>query len=77
MHHTHLHDAVRADQHVLGLHVAVDDAIRVEVVERLHELLGDVPHLRLGQLLVVLKDLEQLPVRVPGEEEQDGGNSVK
>ena len=87
MHHTHLHDAVRADQHVLGLHVAVDDAVRVEVVERLHELLGDVPHLRLGQLLVVLQDLEQLPVRVPGggqeeeqeeeeeeqEEEEDGG----
>lgn len=36
-----LHGAVGADEDVLRLHVAVDDAVRVEVVEGLDELPGD------------------------------------
>ena len=38
----------------------MDDAVVVQVVQRPHELLGDVLDDGLGQLLVVLQDLEQL-----------------
>ena len=56
-----LHAAVRADEHVLRLHVAVDDAIAVQVVQRADQLLGYAAHLLLRQSLVVLQHLKQLP----------------
>ena len=43
----------------LWLHVAVDDAVGVQVVQRLYQLLGDVLHYDFRQLLVVLQDLEE------------------
>ena len=56
-----LHAAVRADEHILRLHVAVDDAIAVQVVQRADQLLGYAAHLLLRQSLVVLQHLKQLP----------------
>ena len=56
--------AVGANEDVLRLHVAVDDAVRVQVVQGLDQLFGDLLHLRFRQRVVVLKDLEQLPLRV-------------
>lgn len=55
-----LDPAVGADQNVLRLHVAVNDAVGVEVVQGLDQLLGDFLHLRFWQGVVVLQDLEQL-----------------
>jgi hypothetical protein len=57
------HLAVAADQHVVRLHVAVDDAVAVQVVQRTHQLTRDGPHDVLGQRLVVLQHLEQLAAR--------------
>ena len=55
--------AARPDQDVLRLHVAVDDAVVVQVVQRLDELPRDLLHLLLRQRLVVLEDLEELALR--------------
>ena len=38
----------------------VDDAVGVQVVQRADQLLGNVLHHILGQVLIILKDLEQL-----------------
>ena len=57
---TEHHARVRPDQHVLRLHVPVDHALRVQVVERLRQLPSDRADLRLRELLVVLEDLEEL-----------------
>ena len=55
--------AARADEDVLRLHVAVDDAVCVQVAQRAHQLLGDVAHDGFRERGVVLQDLEQLAVR--------------
>ena len=55
-----LHRAVAPHQYVLRLHVPVDDAVGVEVVEGGDQLAGDGGHLILGQALVVFKHLKQL-----------------
>ena len=49
-----LDHAPAADEDVLRFHVAVDDAVAVEVVERADELFGDRSDFILRQALVVL-----------------------
>lgn len=44
---TELDAAARADEHVLRLHVTVDDSVAVQVVQRAHQLLGNAAHLLL------------------------------
>jgi hypothetical protein len=58
-----LDGAVGAHEHVLRLHVAVDDAVAVQVVQGVHELLGHVADHVLGERVVVLEHLEQLALR--------------
>lgn len=53
-----------ADQDVLRLHVSVDHAVGVQVVQRGDQLLRDWPDHLFGQRLVFLEDLEQLALRV-------------
>lgn len=50
--------AVRADEHVLRLHVAMDDAVAVQVVQRSHQLLCYASHLLLWKSLVILQHLK-------------------
>ena len=38
----------------------MDDAMTVQVVERLHELLSNFTHLWLSQVAIIFKDLEKL-----------------
>ena len=52
--------AWRTDEHVLGLHVAVDDAVAVEVVQRANQLHRYGPHLALREAAVILQHLKQL-----------------
>lgn len=49
-----LHTAIGANEHILRLHVAVDDAVAVQVVQRAHQLLGYVAYLLLWEGLVIL-----------------------
>ena len=67
-----LHRAVRSDQNVLRLHVAVDDAVGVEVVERSNELLADFRHAGFGELVVVLQNLEKLAMRELRDDDELG-----
>ena len=53
-----------AEEHVLRLHVTVDDTVRVQVVEGLHELPSDDAHLLLRQRAVILEHLEELALGV-------------
>ena len=55
-----LDDAVCRDQNVLRLHVTMNDAVTVKIVERLDELLCDLAHFLLTQIAIVLQDLKQL-----------------
>lgn len=55
------------DEDVLWLHVSVYDAVRVQYVQRLDELDGDLADLVLGQATVVLEHLEELSLRVLGD----------
>mmetsp|Transcript_23688 Transcript_23688/g.70297 ORF Transcript_23688/g.70297 Transcript_23688/m.70297 type:complete len:271 (-) Transcript_23688:18-830(-) len=55
-----LHRAVAANQDVLRLHVSVDDAVRVQVVQCTHKLLRDALDHLLRKALVVLQDFKQL-----------------
>lgn len=50
----------------LRLHISVDDSVGVEVVQGLDELSGYSLHGGLGKRLVVLQDIEQLPLPVLG-----------
>ena len=67
-----LDDASAADEDVLRLHVAVDDAVGVKVVEGSDELPGDGAHLILRQAFVVLQDLEELALRKLGDDAELG-----
>ena len=57
------------------LHVAVDDAVRVQVVERVHELLCDLTHFALGQVAVVLEDLEEFSLGELADVTRAGGRT--
>jgi hypothetical protein len=59
-----LHGPVAAHQNVLGLHVAVNDALAVEVLQGQNELFGDRANLLLRKALVVLKHLEEFSLCV-------------
>ena len=61
--HHHSWQAGPPDQDVLRLHVAVDDAIGVQVVQRAHQLASHAAHHRLRQAAVVLQDVKQLTCR--------------
>ena len=52
---------VGADEDVLGLHVPVDDAVRMQIAQGLHQLPGNVLHFLLWQLPVILQHLKELP----------------
>lgn len=60
---THLDATTSAYEDVLWLHVAVYDAVGVQVVQRLHELACHAAHHALRQAPVVLQDVEQLACR--------------
>ena len=53
-------DTVGRYENILWLHVSMDDAMAVQVVERMHQLLGDFAHFGLTEVPIVFKDLEQL-----------------
>ena len=59
-----LHPSPAPDQYILRLHVPVDDPVGVEVVQRPYELPRDLLDLAVGESLVVLEHVEQLPLRV-------------
>lgn len=61
---TQLHRPVGPDQHILRLHVPVDYAVRVQVVEGADQLLCHLLHDVLAEALVVLQDLKQLACAV-------------
>lgn len=49
------------NQDILRLHVAMDDAVGVQVVQRLHKLACHAAHHTLWQASIVLQDVEKLP----------------
>ena len=60
---TELDDAVCRDKDVLRLHVSMNDAVRVQVVQGVDKLLGYLPHFVLWQVAIVFQDLKQLSLR--------------
>jgi hypothetical protein len=67
-----LYAAVGGDEDVLGLHVAMDDPVGVEVAQGGHKLRCNSLHLCLRQSRVVLEDLEKLPLRVFSDDAELG-----
>ena len=55
-----LHDSIGGYQYVLRFHVSVDDAMRMQIVKGVHQLLGDLAYLVLWEVPVVLQNLEEL-----------------
>ena len=52
---------IGADENVLGLHVPVDDAVRMQIAQGLHQLPGNVLHFLLWQLSIILQHFKKLP----------------
>lgn len=46
---TKFNDAISRNQNILRLHISVDDSVRVQVVKRVNQLLGDFSHLILRE----------------------------
>ena len=46
--------SVCRDQDVLGLHVSMDDAVAVQVIQRMHQLLGNLAHFLLSEVAIVI-----------------------
>ena len=67
-----LDDAVGGHQYVLRLHVAVGDAVGVDVVQRPDQLLRYLPDFRLFERLVVLDDVEELALAELSDEDELG-----
>lgn len=57
---TQLDYTVCTNENILGLHVTMNDTVRVQVVQSTHKLLGYALYSLFWQVLVVLKDLKQL-----------------
>ena len=54
-----LDDTVGRYQNVLRFHVTVNDAVRVQIVQRVYQLLSNFANFRLAKVPVVFKDLEE------------------
>lgn len=63
-----LDDAVVADEDVLGLHIPVDNAVFVQVEQRVSQLSGDLLDLAFAHLVVFFEDLEEFALRVFGDQ---------
>ncbi len=58
---TQLDHPIGPDQDILGLHVSVDDAVGMQVVQSPDQLLCHLLHHLLRQVSIILQDFKQLP----------------